>query len=293
MHFSVISAIFFFLAISANAASLSKRDTSTYLSDLGTAETGINTLTTYVNGISTSTDALNSVISVYTYARQLQISIITSQTSYCSLKAPLSSGDATSVLNEECTVASGFASMISAVVTKRAVYDPAAQYEYILKWIFGNLTQSTTPVLDCLTSALPSDSQSTAKGYATTISNALQTLNDEFANVVVPDTMVYPDTQTCIDAINPISDTFKITFGTIYAFSSTSTASDFNIIQSQLVNEQSLSQTAATSCCADSTNQMLDCLSKLNPSDHIDEYLKDIPNSIQETNEIFANATQS
>jgi hypothetical protein len=101
--------------------------------------------------------------------------------------------------------------MSNAVVAKKSVYDSSVQYEYLLKWVFGNLTQSTTPVLDCLTSVVPSDSQSTAKGYATTINGALQTLTSEFANVAIPDTEVYPDTQTCINDLTPLANALDVT----------------------------------------------------------------------------------
>jgi hypothetical protein len=135
----------------------------------------------------------------------------------------------------------------------------------------------------------------------------------------------------------------------VYAFTSTSSASDFNIIQSQLEQEQSLSQTAATSCCAinhnlddtesqalsdaiddirfnyqnignmfaiikvyldkinnadyqlkndfislsDTTNQIVGCLSKLNPGTIITGDLQSIPTSLQGINDLFANATAS
>jgi hypothetical protein len=42
-----------------------------------------------------------------------------------------------------------------------------------------------------------------------------------------------------------------------------------------------------------SANQLISCLSKLNPGDIINGYAKDIPSNIQSISNIFVNATES
>jgi hypothetical protein len=62
---------------------------------------------------------------------------------------------------------------------------------------------------------VPSDSHSTAKGYAATINGALQTLTSEFANVAIPDTEVYPDTQTCINDLSSLGNVLNATYSAV------------------------------------------------------------------------------